>query len=108
MSFEQSTASGRALIFRDRRLTALLAAEVVSSLGTQMTWLALPWFVLTTTGSPARMTFVMIAELGGFAAAGIPAGMFVQKAGARTSMTSRRAQGLTSRLTSTGRVDISV
>ena len=51
-----------------------------------MTWLALPWFVLTTTGSPARMTFVMIAELVGFAIAGLPAGTFVQRLGARRTM----------------------
>jgi MFS family permease len=30
--------------------------------GTQMTWLALPWFVLTTTGSPARMAVVLAVE----------------------------------------------
>ena len=28
-----------------------------------MTWLALPWFVLRTTGSPQRMTWVIIAEI---------------------------------------------
>ena len=44
-------------LLRDRRLSALLAAEVVSSVGTQMTWLALPWFVLRTTGSAERMTW---------------------------------------------------
>src|SRR3954449_3474855 len=50
-------------LLRDRRLAALLGAEVISSLGTQMTWLALPWFVLRTTGSPQRMTWVLIAEI---------------------------------------------
>jgi MFS family permease len=76
----------RAEILRHRPLRALLAAEVISTTGAQMTWLALPWFVLTTTGSPARMTVVMMAELAGFAAAGLPAGVFVQKLGARRSM----------------------
>jgi MFS family permease len=76
----------RAEILRHRPLRALLAAEVISTTGAQMTWLALPWFVLTTTGSPARMTVVMMAELAGFAAAGLPAGLFVQKLGARRSM----------------------
>jgi MFS family permease len=76
----------RADILRHRPLRALLAAEVISTTGAQMTWLALPWFVLTTTGSPARMTVVMMAELAGLAAAGLPAGMFVQKLGARRSM----------------------
>jgi hypothetical protein len=37
-------------ILRDRRIAALPAAELVSSTGSQMTGLALPWFVLVTTG----------------------------------------------------------
>ena len=48
-------------LLRDRRLAALLVA--VSSAGTQMTWLALPWFVLRSTNSPQRMTWVIIAEV---------------------------------------------
>ena len=51
-----------------------------------MTWLALPWFVLTTTGSPARMTLVMIAELVGATAAGLPSGAVLQRLGARRTM----------------------
>ena len=73
-------------ILRHRPLRALLVAEVISTTGAQMTWLALPWFVLTTTGSPARMTLVVLAELLGLAAAGLPAGSFVQRFGARHSM----------------------
>jgi MFS family permease len=65
---------------------ALLAAEVISTTGMQMTWLALPWFVLTTTHSPARMTGVMAAELLGFAVAGLPAGPLLQRLGARRTM----------------------
>jgi predicted MFS family arabinose efflux permease len=76
----------RGEILRHRPLRALLAAEVISTTGAQMTWLALPWFVLTTTGSPARMTIVMMAELAGFAIAGLPAGSLVQRLGARRSM----------------------
>ena len=76
----------RGEILRHRPLRALLVAEVISTTGAQMTWLALPWFVLTTTGSPARMTIVMMAELAGFAIAGLPAGALVQRLGARRSM----------------------
>ncbi len=36
-------------MLRNRGLAALLAAEVVSTTGSMMTWLALPWFVLATT-----------------------------------------------------------
>jgi hypothetical protein len=38
-------------MLRDRALRALLVAELVSTTASQMTWLALPWFVLFT---PAR------------------------------------------------------
>ncbi|MEP6910359.1 MAG: MFS transporter [Actinomycetota bacterium] len=76
----------RGEILRHRPLRALLAAEVISTTGAQMTWLALPWFVLTTTGSPTRMTLVVMAALVGTAIAGIPAGAFVQRLGARRSM----------------------
>jgi len=76
----------RSEILRNRPLRALLVAEVISTTGAQMTWLALPWFVLTTTGSPSQMTLVMIAELAGFAVAGVLAGSFVQRLGARRSM----------------------
>jgi hypothetical protein len=48
---------------RQRSLLALITAEVISSLGSQMTFLALPWFVLQTTGSPTRVGVVLAAEL---------------------------------------------
>jgi MFS family permease len=73
-------------VFRSGPLRALLAAEVISTTGMQMTWLALPWFVLITTGSPARMTGVMAAELVGFAIAGLPAGPVIQRLGARRTL----------------------
>jgi MFS family permease len=76
----------RSEILKHRPLRALLVAEVISTTGAQMTWLALPWFVLTTTGSPGQMTLVIIAELLGLAVAGLPAGSFVQRFGARRSM----------------------
>jgi predicted MFS family arabinose efflux permease len=76
----------RAEILRNTPLRALLAAEVISTTGSQMTWLALPWFVLVTTHSPARMTLVMIAELVGLTAAGLPSGAILQRLGARRTM----------------------
>jgi hypothetical protein len=57
-----------------RSLRALLAAEVISTTGSQMTWLALPWFVLVTTGSAKQMSFVIGAEAAGYAIFGIPSG----------------------------------
>lgn len=49
---------------RQRRgLVGLLAAWGVSTLGTRMSLLALPWFVLTTTGSPTLTGLVATVEL---------------------------------------------
>jgi predicted MFS family arabinose efflux permease len=70
----------------DRRLAALLAAETISTTGTEMTWLALPWFVLVTTGSPARMGFVVAAAVTGAALLGLPGGSVLAKLGARRTM----------------------
>jgi len=73
-------------ILRSVPLRALLVAEIVSTTGGLMTWLALPWFVLRTTGSPSRMTLVMAAELIGLAVTGLPSGTLLQRLGARRSM----------------------
>jgi MFS family permease len=73
-------------MLRDRGLRALLAAEVVSTTGSMMTWLALPWFVLSTTGSASRMGIVLAAEALGVAACGIPGGHLSARLGARRTM----------------------
>jgi len=73
-------------VIHDRSFRALLAGEFVSRLGSSFTALALPWFVLVTTGSPTRMGLVFAAELLPMAIVGIPAGAVVQKLGARTTM----------------------
>jgi MFS family permease len=73
-------------VIRNRSILALLAAEIVSGLGTQMTWLALPWFVLVETGSATRMGFVFAAETIPIAVLGIPAGALVQRLGGRATM----------------------
>ena len=67
-------------------IAALVSAEIVSILGSRMTYLALPWFVLVTTGSPSKMTFVLAAEIAPMALFGIPSGMVVERLGARTTM----------------------
>ena len=59
-----------------------------------MTWLALPWFVLVTTGSATRMSVVVGAELVGLAALGIPGGAVLRRIGAwRTMVAGRRRPG---------------
>ena len=73
-------------VLRSRPLVALLTAEGISSLGSQMTFLALPWFVLVTTGSAARMSIVLATELLPVALLGIPSGAVISKIGARKTM----------------------
>ena len=73
-------------MIRDRSLRALLGGELVSRLGSQLTYLALPWFVLVTTGSPTRMGLVFAVQLAPLALLGIPAGSVVQRLGPKRSM----------------------
>jgi MFS family permease len=76
----------RADLLRQRSLVALLAAEVISTTGSQMTWIALPWFVLVTSGSATRTTFVVAAEIIGLALLGLPGGRVLGRIGARRTM----------------------
>ena len=71
---------------RSTSVWALVAAEIASILGTRMTYLALPWFVLVTTGSVSKMTVVLAVEMAPMALFGIPSGTLVQKLGGRTVM----------------------
>ncbi len=73
-------------LFRNRALMGLLARDIVSVTGSQMTWIALPWFVLTTTGSPARMTIVLAVESAALALAGLASGTIVARLGPRRTM----------------------
>ena len=73
-------------LLRRRPVLALLAAEVVSTTGSQMTWLALPWFVLVTSGSATRMSLVVAAELAGLGLLGLPGGKLLGRLGARRTM----------------------
>jgi MFS family permease len=46
-----------------RSLYGLLVTSVVSVAGTRVSAIAIPWFVLTTTGSPTRMGLVLLFEM---------------------------------------------
>src|SRR5262249_19478752 len=84
------TAGGRRMsrsqLLHDRSILALLTAEVVSTTGAQMTWLALPGFVLVTSGSATHTTFVVAAEVIGLALLGLPGGRVLGRLGARRTM----------------------
>jgi MFS family permease len=71
---------------RNLTLPALIVAEVVSSTGSAITFVALPWFVLTTTGSATRMSLVLATEILPMAVFGIPSGSVVARLGARKTM----------------------
>jgi MFS family permease len=63
-----------------------MAAELVSLTGSAMTFVALPWFVLVTTGSTARMGWVLAAELVPVGLLGIPSGSLIGRLGAKRTM----------------------
>jgi MFS family permease len=72
---------------RDRTLWALVVAEIVSSTGSALTFLALPWFVLSTShGSATRMSIVLAVEVLPMALLGIPSGTLVARLGSRRMM----------------------
>jgi MFS family permease len=73
-------------MLRNGSLLGLLTAELVSLTGSAMTFVALPFFVLITTGSTAKMGWVLAAEMLPIAIFGIPAGTVIAKLGAKKTM----------------------
>jgi MFS family permease len=73
-------------LLRNRSLAAVLVAESISLTGSAMTYVALPWFVLITTGSTAKMAWVFAAELLPVGLLGIPAGSLIARLGAKRTM----------------------
>src|SRR6476620_4734814 len=76
----------RMTILRNRNLAAIVVAELVSLTGSAMTFVALPWFVLITTGSTAKMGWVLAAELVPVGLLGIPSGTLIARLGAKRTM----------------------
>ncbi|MEA2172096.1 MAG: hypothetical protein QOF76_5396 [Solirubrobacteraceae bacterium] len=60
-----------------------LAAEAVSFVGTRVSMVAIPWFVLTTTGSATRTGLVAFAEMFPLVTLKALAGPVIDRAGAR-------------------------
>ena len=68
-----------------RRRSALygwLTAEAVSLTGTRVSMIAIPWFVLTTTGSATQTGLVAFAEMGPYVLAKALAGPVMDRVGA--------------------------
>jgi len=74
------------LVLRNQSAVVLLVARLVSLTGSTMTLVALPWFVLVTTGSPARTGIVLAAQLLAVALLGIPSGVVLTALGPRRTM----------------------
>ncbi|HEV8065410.1 MAG TPA: MFS transporter, partial [Acidimicrobiales bacterium] len=68
---------------RRRGLVGLVASVGVSGLGTKMSFLALPWFVLTSTGSATKTGLVAFFEMAPYVTVGGLGGPFVDRLGAR-------------------------
>lgn len=66
-----------------RRLVALLLANAVSVAGTRISAVAVPWLVLTTTGSAARTGLVAAAELLPLVVSKAVVGPFIDRIGPR-------------------------
>jgi MFS family permease len=62
-------------------IRALVSAQVISSLGSLMTVVALPWFVLETTGSATRMSVVLAAESAPLLLLAVPSARLVARHG---------------------------
>src|SRR5437764_2148734 len=65
---------------------AIVGAELVSSVGSSMTVLALPWFVLVTTGSATKLGLVLGIGSILFVTLPVPAGSLIARIGARQTM----------------------
>jgi MFS family permease len=63
-----------------------VAAEVVSSVGSSMMVLALPWFVLVATGSATKLGLVLGIGSIPFVTLPLPAGLVIARIGARQTM----------------------
>src|SRR5918992_2475960 len=73
-------------LLKARGMRPLLLGEITSTGGAQLGLVALPWLVLTTTGSPAKMGWVMAAELAPVALFGAHAGVWAAHLGPRRWM----------------------
>jgi predicted MFS family arabinose efflux permease len=69
-----------------RQLRAVVAARFVSLIGTNMTLVSLPWFVLATTGSTAKMGIVLACQTLPGVVAGVPGGTAVARLGPRRAL----------------------
>ncbi len=82
----ESAAGTLRVVWRNRAFRALVVGETVSVTGTQMSALALPWFVLRTSGSAVTVSAVIGAQLVALLLAGVPSGELAHRYGIRKTM----------------------
>src|SRR5690349_2578952 len=71
---------------RDRlAIPALVAATAISSIGNNLTSIAIPWFVYITTGSATRTGLVAFAGLLPIAIGGVLGGAIIDRLGFKRS-----------------------
>jgi MFS family permease len=72
---------------RRRRIAipGLVAAEAISVIGGRMSFLAIPWLVLVTTGSPVKVGIVAGAETLAYVLSGVLAAPLQDRIGSRTT-----------------------
>ena len=82
---------------RSRRpLGALLGADLISQAGNMLTWVAIPWYVLATTGSAALTGVTAATEAVAVVVAGVLGGAVVDRMGPkRTSIIGDLASAVT-------------
>ncbi|MGZ0151162.1 MFS transporter [Kribbella sp. WER1] len=68
---------------QSKPLIAFLVANVVSICGTRVSAIAIPWFVLITTGSPVKTGLVALAEMAPLVVVKAVGGPLIDKVGAR-------------------------
>ncbi|GHC91599.1 MFS transporter [Nocardiopsis terrae] len=66
-----------------RPIVGLITSEALAYTGTRLAMIAIPWFVLETTGSPAQMGLVTLFELGAYTLARLFVGPLLDRVGQR-------------------------
>lgn len=66
-----------------RPVVGLISAQSMAYMGTRLAMIALPWFVLETTGSPAHMGLVTAVEMGFYGLARLLGGPLMDRIGQR-------------------------
>ena len=66
-----------------RPIVGLITSEALAYTGTRLAMIAIPWFVLETTGSPAQMGLVTLFEMGAYTLARLFVGPVLDRVGQR-------------------------